>query len=103
MKTMIIQTTCKSKKEARKIANILVKEKLCACVQLSQIESIYEWKNEVCNQKETLITIKTKNNNFGKIQSKIKELHSYDLPEIIGIKIDKISKDYKNFIKGNTK
>jgi len=98
MKMIIVQTTCPNKKEAEKIAQILIKQNLAACVQLSNIESFYRWDNKVCNDKEVLLNIKTKKENFKKIKSKIKELHSYDLPEIIALNINKASKEYKKFI-----
>ncbi len=102
MSLIIIQTTCTNKDEASKIAKVLVYKKLAACVQMSEIESIYKWEGEFCNDKEILLNIKTKKENFKKIKSKIKELHSYDLPEIISINIDNVSKDYKKFIGENT-
>ena len=102
MKAVIIKTTCASKQEARHIGNILVKERLAACVQLNEIESIYFWKDEICSDNETLLTIKTKKELFSKIQSIILELHSYDVPEIVEIEISNISEDYLNFIKENT-
>ena len=83
MNIVVIQTTCGTKEEARKIAKVLIEEKLAACVQMSEIESFYQWKNEFCCDNETLLNIKTIKENFEKIKSKIKELHSYDLPEII--------------------
>jgi len=103
MKICIIQTTCKDIEEAKKIANILLKKKLAACIQITDIESLYIWNNEICNDKEKLLSIKTKIKNFKKIKRKIKENHSYDLPEIIQINIDDASKEYLKFIKGNTK
>ena len=103
MKAIIIQTTCKNRKEASYIAKILVESKLVACVQMSKIKSFYMWENEFCKDKEVLLSIKTKKENFKKIQSKIKELHSYDVPEIISVNIDNMSKEYKKFIKENTK
>lgn len=101
MKLIIIQTTCHDEKEAKKIAQVLIKESLAACIQMSKIDSYYEWNNEFCNDKEILLNIKTKKKNFEKIESKIKELHSYDVPEIICIDIEKTSKDYKKFISQN--
>jgi len=98
MSLAIVQTTCANKSEARNIAKILIEEGLAACVQMSEIESIYKWENEFCNDTENLLSIKTKKENFKKIQSKIKELHSYDVPEIISIDIENVSKDYKKFI-----
>ncbi|MEA3290107.1 MAG: divalent-cation tolerance protein CutA, partial [Campylobacterota bacterium] len=82
----IVNTTCSSKKEAKKIADILLKNGLAACVQLTKIDSFYIWKEKRCEDKEYLLTIKTKKENYKQIKRKIKENHSYDLPEIIGIK-----------------
>ncbi|MCG3692452.1 divalent-cation tolerance protein CutA [Aliarcobacter butzleri] len=102
MKTIIIQTTCSSEEEAKNIAKILIEEKFAACVQLSQIKSFYNWDNQFCSDKETLLNIKTRKKHFKKIKSKIKELHSYDVPEIIQLDISKSSKKYLKFIKDNT-
>ncbi len=102
MKAIIVKTTCASKEEAKYIANILVKERLAACVQLNEIESIYFWKDEICSDNETLLSIKTKKELFSKVQSRILELHSYDVPQIIEIEISNISEDYLKFIKENT-
>ena len=102
MNTVIIQTTCSSEDEARKIAKVLIEEKLAACVQLSLIESLYMWREKFCCDNETLMSIKTRKENFEKVKSKIKELHSYDVPEIIQIDITNASKKYLKFIGENT-
>lgn len=98
MNIILIQTTCSNKDEAKNIAKILIEEKLAACVQLSEIESFYSWNNEFCCESETLVNIKTIKENFEKVKSKIKELHSYDLPEIIQLDITNASKEYLKFI-----
>jgi periplasmic divalent cation tolerance protein len=102
MKIVLIQTTCATKEEARKIAKVLIEEKLAACIQMFEIESFYNWNNEFCCDNETLLNIKTRKDNFEKIKSRILELHSYDLPEIIQLDITNTSEEYLNFIKGNT-
>ena len=102
MKIVLIQTTCSTKEEARKIAKVLIEEKLAACIQMFEIESFYNWNDEFCCDNETLLNIKTRKDNFEKIKSKILELHSYDLPEIIQLDITNTSEEYLNFIKGNT-
>ena len=101
MKIIVVQTTCSSKKEAKIIAKVLIQKNLAACVQMTKVNSFYMWKEEFCNDKEVLISIKTKKENFKKIKSKIKELHSYDVPEIICLDITDVSKNYKNFIEKN--
>ena len=102
MKAVIIQTTTSSKEEAKNIAEILIKYKLAACIQLKEIESIYNWDGKLCCERETLLTIKTKKELFSKVKSKILELHSYDTPEIIELDISNISENYLKFIKENT-
>ncbi|MFY9106785.1 divalent-cation tolerance protein CutA [Aliarcobacter cryaerophilus] len=102
MKTVIVQTTTSNEEEAKKIAKILIQDKLAACVQLKDIESLYNWDGKLCCERETLLSIKTKKELFSKVKSKILELHSYDTPEIIELDISNISEDYLKYIKENT-
>ena len=102
MNIVLIQTTCASKTEAKNIAKILIDSKLAACVQLSECESLYTWNGEFCSDDEILVSIKTKKENFEKIKNKIKEYHSYDVPEIIEIEITNTSKKYLKFIEEST-
>ncbi|PRM89050.1 divalent-cation tolerance protein CutA [Aliarcobacter cryaerophilus] len=102
MKAVIVQTTTSNEEEAKKIAKILIQDKLAACVQLKDIESLYNWDGKLCCERETLLSIKTKKELFSKVKSKILELHSYDTPEIIELDISNISEDYLKFIKENT-
>ena len=80
----------------------MIQDKLAACVQLKDIESLYNWDGKLCCERETLLSIKTKKELFYKVKSKILELHSYDTPEIIELDISNISEDYLKFIKENT-
>ncbi|MEM5557615.1 divalent-cation tolerance protein CutA [Aliarcobacter cryaerophilus] len=102
MKVVIVQTTTSNEEEAKKIAKILIQDKLAACVQLKDIESLYNWDGKLCCERETLLSVKTKKELFSKVKSKILELHSYDTPEIIELDISNISEDYLKFIKENT-
>ncbi len=102
MNAIIVQTTCASKTEAKNISRVLIQEKLAACIQLQEVESLYMWNDEFCNDFETLLNIKTTKDNFDEVQRKIKELHSYDVPEIIQISITNASKKYIKFIGDNT-
>lgn len=102
MKVIIIQTTCDTQKEAKNIAKILCEEKLAACVQLIKINSFYNWDNKFCQSDEILLNIKTRKKCFKKVKSKIKELHSYDVPEIIQVNIEKTAKKYLKFIEEST-
>lgn len=102
MKAVIVQTTTSNEEEAKKIAKNLIQDKIAACVQLKDIESLYNWDGKLCCERETLLSIKTKKELFSKVKSKILELHSYDTPEIIELDISNISEDYLKFIKENT-
>ena len=101
MNPIIIQTTCSSKEEAKNIAKFLIENKLAACVQMYEIESFYNWNNKFCCDNETLLNIKTIKENFEKVKSKIKELHSYDVPEIIQIDITNANEEYLKFTGDN--
>ncbi|WP_281950970.1 divalent-cation tolerance protein CutA [Nitrosophilus kaiyonis] len=99
MSYILVLSTASNKEEAKKIANILVKEKLAACVNIiDNIFSVYEWKNEICEDNEVLMIIKTKKDKFENLSKKIKEIHSYEVPEIIALDITEGSKEYLNWI-----
>jgi len=74
-------------KESGKIARLLVEEKLAACVNVAEVNSYYRWKGEFCEDKEALLIIKTEKSRVDKIIEGIKEVHSYELPEIIALPI----------------
>lgn len=83
---MIIYTTTKNLDEAKKIAKVLVEEKLVACVNIiPNILSFYRWKNEIKEENEIILLAKTNEEKVKQVEEKIKELHSYELPAIITI------------------
>jgi periplasmic divalent cation tolerance protein len=73
--------------ESEKIARLLVDEKLAACVNVAEVNSVFRWKGEFCKDKEALLIIKTEKKKVEGIIERIKEMHSYELPEIIAIPI----------------
>lgn len=97
-KYIIINTTFSKKIEARDFAKFLVKNKFCACTQISEIESFYSWKNKIHNSKEFLLQIKTSLAFYKVIEREIKNKNSYENPEIISFNINNISKKYSNWI-----
>lgn len=102
-KFIIVYTTTKNKKEAQKIAKLLIKEKLAACCNIFKIESYFVWEKKLEKTKEWAIFIKTKNSLFEKVKNKIKEIHSYSLPCIISFLIEKGEKSFLQWIKESTK
>ncbi len=92
----VVLVTCNSVKEGRKIGRALVEARLAACVNVLQtpIESIYRWKGSVDTAKEFLLIIKTSRARLKALEAAVKSLHSYDVPEIIALPIEKGSRDY---------
>lgn len=99
MKYLVVLSTFKDKDEARRVSKELIKDKLAACINLiDKVESIYEWEGDVEESSETLAVIKTKTEKFEDLRKKIKELHSYEVPEIVALEVKKGDFDYLDWI-----
>ena len=100
----VVLVTCGSEEEAIKIAHSLVEERLAACVSLvSPVRSIYRWEGKICDEKEWILIIKTQKQRFEELEKKVKSLHSYSVPEIIGLPIIEGSSSYLDWLKEMTK
>ena len=89
----LVITTEVDEKNAYKIANSLLDEKLIPCVAFKNIESHFWWEGEIHKSKEVQLIIKCKEDNIRNICGKISENHSYELPEIIYFAVS-VNKDY---------
>ena len=99
----LLYTTCRSLKEAKKIGDILVKNKLAACTNIiSSVNSIFLWKNKLSKSKEAILIGKTQRKNMDKIIRTIKKNHTYDCPAILFFNIDHGSNDFLKWIKQNS-
>ena len=98
----VLLTTLPNADEARRMAALLVEEKLAACVQLTQIESFYRWDGRVHNEPETLLLIKTRTALFDAAIQRIKAAHPYSVPEIVGLPFSAGFDAYLNWIADNT-
>lgn len=94
----IVWVTAPTRPEAEAIAEALVESRLAACVSLTPIHSIYTWRGKVNKEEEWQLTIKTDLRQFARLESTIKALHSYEVPEIIAIPIIAGSPPYLNWI-----
>ncbi len=79
----LIITTEFDKKNATKLADLLLKNKLIPCVTFKDIESHFWWKGNINQSKEVQLLIKCKKENVKDVCNKISEWHSYEVPEII--------------------
>lgn len=96
---ILLYITCKNKEEALKIGKTLVQEKLVACANIiDSMHSIYSWKNEIVEDTESILILKSIRFNFKSIELRIKEIHSYSIPCITSYQIDEGSKEYLEWI-----
>ena len=94
-----ISTTTGNKKDAEIIARKLVESRLAACVQITgPIKSIYCWKDVIETEEEWLCLIKTVDALYKKIENAIRDIHPYEVPEIIAVPVFKGSSDYLSWI-----
>ena len=98
-RTVVVLVNAASEEQALLIANALVSERLAACANIvSPIRSIYRWKDEVQNDTEHLMIIKTRANLVAKLEQRVKQLHSYEVPEVIALPIVAGAKHYLDWI-----
>jgi periplasmic divalent cation tolerance protein len=96
---IVILVTVGNADEALRIARTIVEEKLAACVNIvPSIRSIYFWKGEVCDDPENLLVIKTRETLFERLRTRICELHSYEVPEIIALRLHAGHEPYLSWV-----
>jgi len=84
----IVLITAGSEEEAATIGLTLVEEQLAACANIvPHLRSIYRWKGEIHDEQEFLIIVKTRTLLFQALQERVKDLHSYEVPEIISVPV----------------
>lgn len=101
---VVILITAGCDEEAEKIARSLVAERLAACVNIIPgIRSIFFWDNRTQEERETLLIAKSRASLMEKITARVKELHSYSVPEVIALPIIAGSKSYLDWVNETVK
>ena len=96
---IVVFMTSANADEARRIANELVERQLAACVQiLPEIESVYRWDGEVQRDTEILILAKTTAEQFNDLEKVVREIHSYNTPEIVAVPMTQVSEPYRAWL-----
>ncbi|MCX7552883.1 divalent-cation tolerance protein CutA [Marinicella sp. S1101] len=91
--------SCESSQQAKKLVDSLLNDQIIACAQmLKGVESFYRWQGQITQSNEVLLVLKTTANHFKAIETSIKKLHSYDVPEILAIPVLEGSTDYLKWI-----
>ncbi len=100
MENIVVFITASSEDEAANIARALVEGNLAACVNIVRnLRSIYIWQGKVEDESEVLMIVKTQKKLFNSLAQKVRELHSYSVPEIIALPIVDGSEDYLKWLK----
>ena len=96
---ILLYITCTNKDEAKSIARVLVEERLIACANiLGKMTSIYRWEEAVTEDDEIAVLLKTRRNMEVRVTERIKELHSYDVPCVIGFPITGGNPDFIHWL-----
>lgn len=97
MQIIAVYTSFKNLAEAKKIGSQLLKKKLIVCAIFFPVTSTFLWKGKIENADEVIGILKTKKENWVKIKSEIKKLHSYKIPMILKFEIES-NLEYKNWL-----
>ncbi|MFC1951613.1 divalent-cation tolerance protein CutA [Chloroflexota bacterium] len=96
---MVIFITSGTDKEAHKIAEALLTQRKAACVNiLPWVSSLFWWQDKIDSAQESLLIVKTRASLLAEIVALVKEIHSYDVPEIIALPIIGGNQDYLEWI-----
>ena len=85
----LVLITCANDEQGASIARSLVEERLAACVNLvGPIRSIYRWHDKIEDERETLLLVKTRASLIARLERRVRELHSYEVPEVMALQFD---------------
>jgi periplasmic divalent cation tolerance protein len=95
--------TAGSEERAVSIARALVSERLAACVNVvGPVRSIYRWRDEVEDDREYLLIIKTRATLYMKVETRVRAMHTYDVPEVLAVTADRGSPPYIQWLLDST-
>ena len=99
----IVMITAGNEEEAARIGLTLVEERLAACANMvPRIRSIYRWKGKIYDEQEFLIIVKTRTSLFQDLEKRVRELHSYEVPEIISFPVARGLPQYLEWVNAET-
>src|SRR4051794_14533407 len=100
---MIVLTTLPDAEVAATLAKTVVEERLAACANLfPALRSIYRWQSKIEDQNEVLVLFKTRQEQFARLQSRILELHPYEVPEVVALPIEQAYQPYLDWLTRET-
>jgi len=91
----LVLVTVSSEEQGKAIAEALVSDRLAACVNIvGPMRSIYRWKEKLEDDREFLLLAKTRASLFKRLERRVRELHSYEVPEIVALRFNQASSPY---------
>ena len=100
---LIVITSLPGRDVAARLAQVLVQRRLAACVNiLAECTSIYRWRNAVETASEVPMLIKTRASLYPALESAIRELHPYELPEIVAVTVQRGLPQYLDWLVSET-
>ena len=100
---IVVVTSVGTEEQALDVAHALVRGKRAACVNIvPNIHSVYRWKGRVCDDGEMLLIIKTRASQFEGVRDTIQRVNTYELPEVLGYRVDKASPGFAHWIEKMT-
>jgi periplasmic divalent cation tolerance protein len=102
MRAIVVVTTVGTEEQAYLIAREIVARRQAACVNIVPgIRSIYRWKGKICKDGELMLLVKTLEGEFEGVMATIRELHSYELPEILSFSVTQGEPKFLDWIAGS--
>jgi periplasmic divalent cation tolerance protein len=102
MQAIVVVTTVGTEEQAYQIARELVARRQAACVNVMPgVRSVYRWKGKICKDGELLLVIKTLAEEFDGVSETIRELHNYELPEILSFNVRQGEANFLDWIRSS--
>lgn len=99
MEALVVYITAPDEEMGAKLARTLVEERLAGCVNIIKpVRSIYRWQENIEDDTEVLMIVKTQKKLFASLNSRVKELHSYTVPEVIAVPVVDGSEEYLKWL-----
>jgi periplasmic divalent cation tolerance protein len=100
---IVVVTSVGTEEQAIDVAHALVRGRRAACVNIvPNVHSVYRWKGRVCDDGEMLLVIKTRSSQFEAVRETIQRVNTYELPEILGYRVDLASPAFAAWIEKMT-
>lgn len=99
---LLVYINAPTRETAAQIGRALIQEKLAAAANIFSVDSIYVWQDNVCEEQEWTLIVKTRQECYARIVQRVLQLHPWEVPAITAIEPKEASKDYIEWVLANT-